>query len=472
MASSSQTFRVFRPHSNKLAIFARLLDAIVIGLTLWSILDLAAVEWDNKHTWWLLISIVGFGVFASLNDLYRSSRSMSRMAKVRLIAISWFFVLVILICVDQVYLLIDPIYKKYFWFWGLAVPIEIISWHVIVRSAAIMLRKMGKNHHRVAIVGATMLGAELQKIFFEDDGMGLEFIGFFDDRHRASDNGYQFDLSRIVGDTEQLIKLAKEGLVDIVYIALPLRAELRIKNIVEQLSDSTVSVHYVPDLFIFDMLSARVDNIKGVPVISILDTPFYGVDGAVKRMFDVVFSGIVLLFIAIPMLIIALVVKLSSPGPALFKQRRYGFRGEEIIVWKFRTMTVNEDNNDVVQAQKNDPRVTQVGRLLRCTSLDELPQFFNVLQGRMSVVGPRPHAVAHNEFYRGQVKGYMLRHKVKPGITGLAQVNGYRGETDTLEKMEGRIQFDLNYIRNWSLWLDIKIVLLTLIKGFTGAKAY
>jgi putative colanic acid biosysnthesis UDP-glucose lipid carrier transferase len=449
-----------------------MLDAIVIGLTLWSILDLTSVEWDNKHTWWLLIAIVGFGMFASLNDLYRSSRSMSRLTEVRLIAISWFCVLVLLICVDQVYLLIDPIYKKYFWSWGLVVPIEIISWHVIVRSVAIMLRKMGKNHHRAAIVGATMLGAELYKIFFEDDGMGLEFIGFFDDRHRATDNGYQFDLSRIVGDTDQLIKLAKEGLVDIVYIALPLRAELRIKDIVEQLSDSTVSVHYVPDLFVFEMLSARVNNIKGIPIISILDTPFYGVDGAVKRIFDIVFSGLILMIIAIPMLIIAILVRLTSPGPVLFKQRRYGFRGEEIIVWKFRTMSVCEDAKKVVQAKRNDPRITPFGRFLRGTSLDELPQFFNVLQGRMSVVGPRPHAVAHNEFYRGQVKGYMLRHKVKPGITGLAQVNGYRGETDTLEKMEGRIQFDLNYIRNWSLWLDIKIVLLTVIKGFTGAKAY
>jgi putative colanic acid biosysnthesis UDP-glucose lipid carrier transferase len=223
---------------------------------------------------------------------------------------------------------------------------------------------------------------------------------------------------------------------------------------------------------VFDMLSASVNNIKGIPIISIHDTPFYGVDGVMKRMFDIVFSIIILIVIAIPLLIIGLSVKLTSPGPVLFKQRRYGFRGEEIIVWKFRSMTVSEDAENVVQAKKNDPRVTKLGALLRRTSLDELPQFFNVLQGRMSVVGPRPHAVAHNEFYRGQVKGYMLRHKVKPGITGFAQINGYRGETDSLEKMEGRIRYDLNYIRNWSLWLDIKIVLLTIFKGFTGAKAY
>jgi putative colanic acid biosynthesis UDP-glucose lipid carrier transferase len=472
MVSSPQSFRAIRPHTNKLIALARLLDVIVIGLTLWSILDLGAVEWDNKHTWWLLISVVGFGVFASFNELYRGSQYMSTFTEVRLIAVSWFSVLLVMMSVDQVYLLIDPIYKQYFWFWSISVPIEIISWHVIVRSVASVIRKMGKNKHRVAIVGATMLGSELEKIFFEEESMGIDFLGFFDDRQRVSEDSYQFDLAKLAGDIEQLIKLAKEGALDIVYITLPLRAELRIKNIVEQLADSTVSVHYVPDLFIFDLLSSSLNNIKGIPVISIHDTPFYGVDWAMKRIFDIIFSIVTLTIIAIPLLIIAISIRLTSPGPALFKQRRYGFRGEEIIVWKFRSMTVLEDAGNVVQAKKNDPRVTKLGSFLRRTSLDELPQFFNVLQGRMSVVGPRPHAVAHNEFYRGQVKGYMLRHKVKPGITGLAQVNGYRGETDTLNKMEGRIQYDLNYIRNWSLWLDIKIVLLTIFKGFTGAKAY
>ncbi len=472
MSSSPQSFRGIRSHSNKLAIFARLLDFIVIGLTLWSVLDLAKIFWDNKHTWWLLISIVGFGVFASLNDLYRSSRSMSLSTEVRLIALSWAWVLILLICVDQVFLLIDPIYKKYFWVWSLAVPVEIISWHVIVRSIANLIRKMGKNKHRVAIVGGTKLGVELEKIFLEEEAMGIEFLGFFDDRRKNREGNYEFDFSKLMGDSSDLIELAKSGAIDAVYITLPLRAELRIDNIIGKLSDSTVSVHYVPDLFVFDMLSASVNNIKGIPVISILDTPFYGVDGAVKRIFDIFFSVAVLLIIAFPMMSIPIAIKLTSKGPVLFKQRRYGFRGEEIIVWKFRSMTVCEDANNVVQAKRNDPRVTKLGGFLRRTSLDELPQFFNVLQGRMSVVGPRPHAVSHNEFYRGQVKGYMLRHKVKPGITGLAQINGYRGETDTLEKMEGRIQNDLNYIRNWSLWLDIKIVLLTILKGFTGSKAY
>jgi putative colanic acid biosynthesis UDP-glucose lipid carrier transferase len=165
-------------------------------------------------------------------------------------------------------------------------------------------------------------------------------------------------------------------------------------------------------------------------------------------------------------------VKVSSPGPVLFKQRRYGIDGKEISVWKFRTMRVCEDGDHVPQATKKDPRITPLGSFLRRTSLDELPQFVNVLMGRMSIVGPRPHAVAHNELYRGQVKGYMLRHKVRPGITGWAQINGWRGETDTLDKMVNRIEHDLWYIRNWSLWLDLKIIVLTAVRGLTGMNAY
>jgi putative colanic acid biosynthesis UDP-glucose lipid carrier transferase len=179
-----------------------------------------------------------------------------------------------------------------------------------------------------------------------------------------------------------------------------------------------------------------------------------------------------LLLVAIPMIFIAMGVKLSSHGPIIFRQHRYGLRGNEIDVWKFRTMTVAENDDTVIQARKNDPRVTRFGAFLRRTSLDELPQLINVLQGKMSLVGPRPHAVAHNEQYRKQVDRYMLRHKVKPGITGLAQVNGWRGETDTLDKMQKRIEFDLAYIQNWSLFLDFKIIYQTMFKVFSDKNAY
>jgi putative colanic acid biosynthesis UDP-glucose lipid carrier transferase len=191
-----------------------------------------------------------------------------------------------------------------------------------------------------------------------------------------------------------------------------------------------------------------------------------------KRIEDIVISGIILCLIALPMLVIALAVKLTSKGPILFCQRRYGMGGEPIEVWKFRSMTVCDDGDVIVQATKNDSRVTKVGAFLRRTSLDELPQFLNVLRGDMSIVGPRPHAISHNEMYRKKIMGYMLRHLVKPGITGWAQVNGWRGETDTLEKMEKRVQYDLEYIKNWSLWFDLKIIALTALKGLSGKNAY
>ncbi len=216
MVNSAKTFRSIRQHSNKLVVLARLLDVLVIGITLWSVLDMAHVEWDNKHTWWLLISIVGFGVFASFNELYRGSRAMSTFTEVRLIAVSWFCVLLVLTFVDAFVTLIDPIYKEYFLVWSFFVPVEIISWHIIVRNIASFYRKMGKKHHRVAIVGATMLGLELEKILFEEETLGIEFVGFFDDRHRISDNEAKLDTSKLKGDIDQLIRLAKDGSVDIV----------------------------------------------------------------------------------------------------------------------------------------------------------------------------------------------------------------------------------------------------------------
>ncbi|MDM7219684.1 exopolysaccharide biosynthesis polyprenyl glycosylphosphotransferase, partial [Klebsiella pneumoniae] len=202
------------------------------------------------------------------------------------------------------------------------------------------------------------------------------------------------------------------------------------------------------------------------------DTPLNGINMVFKRVEDVFFSIIILFLISPVLAVIALLIKLTSPGPILFKQIRYGMDGKAIKVWKFRSMKVMENDDRVIQATKNDTRVTKVGGFLRKTSLDELPQFINVLFGSMSIVGPRPHAVAHNEQYRKLIQGYMLRHKVKPGITGLAQVNGWRGETDTLDKMEKRIDYDLEYIRTWNIVLDIKIIFLTVFKGFIGKTAY
>jgi putative colanic acid biosynthesis UDP-glucose lipid carrier transferase len=265
-----------------------------------------------------------------------------------------------------------------------------------------------------------------------------------------------------IGDLETLVNKARLGSIDTVYITFPMRAEERIRNVLEKLADSAVSVYIVPDFFVFELLHARWTNVNGLPAVSVFENPLYGVDGLLKRTADFVIGSVLLAAAAVPMFIVGLLVKLSSPGPVFFRQKRYGLDGREIQVWKFRSMTCCDNGSEVRQASVGDSRVTPIGRILRKTSIDELPQLFNVIDGSMSLVGPRPHANAHNEQYRTQIGGYMLRHKVKPGITGLAQVNGYRGETETLDKMVSRVACDHQYIREWSFWLDVKILFKTL----------
>ena len=260
--------------------------------------------------------------------------------------------------------------------------------------------------------------------------------------------------------------------VDAIYIALPISTAPRISNLLRDLRDTTASIYFVPNLFAFDLVQPHCLEIHGIPALALCDTPFRGMPGLRKRAMDLIFGTLMLALTAPLMIGIAIAVKLSSPGPVLFRQRRYGLNGDEIYIYKFRSMRVCEDNDEVVQATRDDQRVTRVGRFLRRTSMDELPQIFNVLQGKMSIVGPRPHAVAHNEQYRRLISGYMIRHKVRPGITGWAQVNGLRGETDTVEKMRARIEYDIEYLSNWSLWLDIKIMLRTALIILRDDHAY
>ena len=295
-------------------------------------------------------------------------------------------------------------------------------------------------------------------------------MAFFDDR--TPDRLGEVTEAPVAGGFSAVAQFVRANKIDQIFIALPMASQPRILKLLEDLRDTTASIYFVPDIFMFDLIQARVDSVGGLPVVAVCETPFYGTTGVLKRLSDIVIASIALIITLPITLTIALAIRLTSKGPIIFKQRRYGLDGSEINVYKFRSMRVQENGPEVRQATKNDDRITPVGRFLRKTSLDELPQFFNVLQGRMSVVGPRPHAVAHNETYRKLIKGYMIRHKVKPGITGLAQVNGARGETDTIEKMELRIRYDLEYLRHWSLRLDLKIILKTILVAFRDPNAY
>ena len=354
--------------------------------------------------------------------------------------------------------------------WAIAVPFVSFAVHRTAPGLLARLLAMEGMQRTGIIIGAGESGRKLAQQMQESPFLGIRFAGFFDDRN-PSRLGIGSG-GELLGKTEEFAAYVKAHAIDTIFITLPMASQPRIMKLLDELRDTTASVYFAPDIFLFDLIQARMDNIGSVPIVAVCETPFYGIAGLIKRLSDIVIALLILIMISPLMLAIALAVKMESPGPALFKQRRYGLDGKEIIVYKFRSMTVCEDGGVIRQATKNDQRITRLGAFLRRSSLDELPQFINVLQGRMSVVGPRPHAVAHNELYRKLIKGYMVRHKVKPGITGWAQINGLRGETDTLDKMKARIEYDLAYLRNWSLRLDLTIILRTVMVVFKDRHAY
>jgi putative colanic acid biosynthesis UDP-glucose lipid carrier transferase len=353
--------------------------------------------------------------------------------------------------------------------WVLATPAVMFAGHRAVPPLLARLRAAEGLERSAVIAGANALGRRLAERIDASPLLGLRVAGYFDDRDAARLE--EVDAARLLGGLDALAEYVKARHVEVIYVTMPM-ASPRILKLLEDLRDTTASIYFVPDVLLFDLIQARVDSIGGMPALAVCESPFRGLDAALKRASDLALAGAILALIAPLALGIALGVKWSSPGPVLFRQRRYGLDGREIVVYKFRTMTCMEDGGEVRQATRDDQRVTPFGAFLRRYSLDELPQFVNVLQGRMSVVGPRPHAVAHNEQYRRLIRGYMIRHKVKPGITGLAQVNGLRGETDSLDKMRARIEYDLAYLRNWSLLLDLQIVLKTVAVVLRGHNAY
>jgi putative colanic acid biosynthesis UDP-glucose lipid carrier transferase len=339
--------------------------------------------------------------------------------------------------------------------WFAVTPPTLFALHV-ARLRARWRIANGDLVPRYLIIGANSVGFELLRRLPRKG-----FLGFFDFRSadRLPDS---IDPAHLVGHCKDVAEFARTHGVTSIYIALPLSNVPRIGEMVRELRDTTASIYFVPDVFAFDLIQGRLVEINGMPAISVCDTPFHGMNAVSKRATDIILAGAALLVLAPLLVVIATIIKLTSAGPVLFRQRRYGLNGEEIIIYKFRSMTVCEDGAVVNQATRGDQRVTPLGRILRSTSLDELPQLLNVLEGKMSVVGPRPHAVAHNEQYRKLINGYMIRHKVRPGITGWAQVNGLRGETDTLEKMSERVRFDLDYLSHWTPWMDVKIIFRTL----------
>jgi putative colanic acid biosynthesis UDP-glucose lipid carrier transferase len=393
-----------------------------------------------------------------------------RAAAVTDVILRWTLLLGVLLAIGYVTKTLSAFPRHVFLTWAAITPVALI---IVTLGMQEVMRRflMSAFDNRSAVfAGYNGSSLELARRLNRNPGMRLKVAGFFDDRS-LDRLGIESDV-RLMGTLADVGGYVKANKTDVIFIALPIRHVQRVMNLLDDLRDTTASIYYVPDIFVFDLIQARSGEIHGIPVVAMCETPFYGYRGVAKRLTDIVLSMGILLSTLPLFVLVAILVKISSPGPIIFKQRRYGLDGHEIAVYKFRTMRVTEDGAQIRQASKTDSRITPIGRFLRRSSLDEIPQLINVLQGRMSLVGPRPHAVAHNEEYRKLIKGYMVRHKVLPGITGLAQVNGCRGETSQLEEMQARVNYDLDYLRRWSPMLDIKILLMTVVKVFRDEKAY
>ena len=455
--------RLFPSHLAPATVVWMVLDPLVALVTLAACALALDAPFDGRY---LILSLL---VFSFTFPGHRRAR-LEGWSVARDIAGYWVLIALLLLLVGLATRTLHVFDQRALLLWAMSTPVALYAAHRLVPAILPWLLAAEGLQRAAVIAGADELGRRLAGRIQRAPFLGIRFIGFFDDRGpRRTGNGAS---DAVLGTLSELPRYVKTHQVELIYVTLPMVSQPRIVRLLDELRDTTASIYFAPDIFLYDLIQARMDIVGDMPVVAVCETPFYGLNGLIKRASDLLLATAILLLVFPLMIAIAIGVKTTSPGPVLFRQRRYGVDGREIVVSKFRTMTVLDDADAVRQATRDDRRVTPFGAFLRRNSLDELPQFVNVLQGRMSIVGPRPHAVAHNELYRRLIKGYMIRHKAKPGITGLAQVNGLRGETDTLDKMKARIEYDLAYLRNWSLRLDLYIIWRTIFVVLKRENAY
>jgi putative colanic acid biosynthesis UDP-glucose lipid carrier transferase len=454
-----------RAYESELDIFKRIIDGVLIALSLPLASQLYNQAWDELYTLASISAVVLFYVVGKINNLYASSRYRMLSEEITPLLVTWFSVVAGLLLLGYMLKITESYSRVILGLWFAGTPMILILWRLLLKSTLGYFRGKGYNTRRAVIVGAGETAQRLAGNIREMNWTGLNLLGFIS----ASGQPHGVD---VLGDRDALYAMVDKGEVDVVYIALPMDQHRQINRILDVLSDTTVTTFLAPDLDFFGMAQGHWISIGDIPTVSVVESPILGTNAWMKRIEDIVIASLGVIITAPLMLLIAIAIKLDSKGPVFYRQRRYGLYGKEFPVWKFRSMKVTETNQAFRQAQPDDDRITTVGKFIRHTSLDEIPQFFDVLAGHMSIVGPRPHAVAHNEEYRQLIHCYMQRHIIKPGITGLAQIKGFRGETDTNEKMEQRIKYDMEYLNNWSVWLDLKIILLTPIVLFRGDNAY
>lgn len=442
-----------------------LIDPILIIVMLYCL----AVLYEGKlHSHYILLSILGFTL-----SFPGSWRGANNIAQDMLFTFrQWFLIVGILFFFGYATGYLYIFTPNVILLWVISTPFVLLTAHWVLGRYLSSKHYISQVKKSAIIVGYNDLSKQLKTRLQADKEVAIELSGFFDEISTYKSTLSSEETKLVIGQIAQTAEYVRKHFIDIIYITLPPSMHAQIMLLLDDLKDTTASIYFVPDFFMADLIQGRIDEISGLPIVAVCETPFTGFDGFIKRLSDIVIASTLLLLLLPVIITIAFGVKFSSAGPILFKQRRYGLDGQEIIVYKFRSMTVAENGEVVTQATANDARVTKFGQFIRKTSLDEMPQFVNVLQGIMSIVGPRPHAVSHNEMYRKIVKGYMVRHKVKPGITGWAQVNGFRGETKTVESMQARIDYDLEYLRKWSLPLDFSIIFKTILLVFKDSKAY
>ncbi|WP_319380098.1 undecaprenyl-phosphate glucose phosphotransferase [Thiomicrorhabdus sp.] len=446
----------------------RFTDVLIPLISLYLIVFLSGGDsWQDRY---LVMGVLGGLLFifaAQLVGIYINWRGRSIFSSFKMIAVAWLLTWVSLIAIAFLVKDSQNFSRIIIVEWALITPTLLMGYRFILRLFLSNIRASGKNHLKVAIIGAGKIGQSIANTFHKHPWLGYKVVAFYDDDPEKVSQ--LLSNTKVLGSCTTAINAAKSHEFDEVFICLPLREEDKIKQILTALTDSTVIVKFVPDLFNFDLMHSKWIDINGIPVISVFDTPLSSnFSSLIKRVEDITFSVIILTLISPIMLLIAIGVKATSPGPIFYKQVRVGWNGKNFNMLKFRSMPVGSDKNVNIKetnslADNPNAKVnTKFGAFIRKYSLDELPQFINVLKGDMSIVGPRPERSNYVSELRTKIPRYMQKHMVKAGISGWAQINGWRGDTS----LEKRIEFDLHYIQNWSLWLDIKIIFLTAIKGF------
>jgi putative colanic acid biosysnthesis UDP-glucose lipid carrier transferase len=461
-------------NASGLELSMRLIDVLVLwlaGRLVGSLHFGVPIESSEPIHTMLLYFCSGFSILIFPQfDVYESWRGRSMPVMFGHLAAAWALVILLGLFLSFLIHHAGNLSRLWLFYWYVAGLTCLVLYRMQVHFVLRYLRRRGLNRKRVVIVGYGSTGQELHRRAQQQDWYGYQIRAVYtgeEDTPGLIDGS----ITRIAA-LEEIDQYVVANQIHEIWITLPISESAKLQQLQYLLRSALVDVRWVPDILSLQMLSNKMIDFLGMPAVDMNRPSSSGMYSVGKDLFDKLFALVALILLLPLFAVIAANIKLTSPGPVFFRQPRLGLNGKPFNIYKFRTMQMHQEHGTVTQAAKNDPRFTSCGKFLRRTSLDELPQFINVLMGDMSVVGPRPHALPHNEMYKDILDRYMLRHRVKPGITGWAQIHGHRGETDTIEKMAKRVQFDLYYIHHWSFWLDLRIILWTAFKGWTSKNAY